>query len=496
MNKTILIVIFVFTLLINGLLAQNNILDKLPPTCPQIDSVSVINGKAVFSWFPNTDGVTKGYIILKRKNDASLTIDSIAKVYGVNSTTYTDVNSLTNIYNETYTIKAYDTNNIKSIYNEKLHSTILLKATVDNCLKGIDLSWTHYVNMTGGLKSYSIFVKEEDLNFVKVDEVAAEVNTYSVKNLKAKTNYEVYVRANSNNPSRTSTSNIIKARIYNYIAPTMLRITNVDVVDNAKVTIKFSFDNNTEVNRFVLFRTSNPNGAYDSITSISRTNINIYNLEFEDYGQLFKERSTYYKVVAKDSCKYHVKTSNVDNTVYVKASEKTEYVNLIQWNLSDSIKAKYNYIRIYRKLKEEAFVSLAILPINTEYYEDNIVNILNFDGSATYYIQIYDDYLNERNSNYVNVLRINQIYMPNAFVPSGTNNVFIPIFKYENFSNYRMRIYNKLGELVFQTNDTATGWDGNYNGAAAPQGGYIYEVIFTNSNGDTINKKGTLSLIR
>lgn len=482
--------------MINGLLAQSNIVNKLAPSSPQIDSVSVINGKAIFSWFPNTDGVTKGYIILKRRNDASLKIDSIAKIYGVNSTTFTDANSLTNIYNETYTIKAYDTNNIKSTFNENLHSTILLKATVDNCSKSIDLSWTHYVNMTGGLKSYSIFVKEEGMSFIKVDDVAAEVNVYTVKNLKAKTNYEVFVRANSNNPSRTSTSNIIKARVYNYIAPTILKITNVDVVENKKVVIKFSFNQESEVNRFVLFKTTNPLGAYDSITSVSRSNINDYNLEFEDYGQLFKDRSAYYKVVAKDSCKFHVKTSNVDNTVFVKASEKTEYINIIQWNLSDSIKAKYNYIRVFRKLKEEAFVSLAILPINTEYYEDNIVNIPNFDGSATYYIQIYDDYLNERNSNYANVLRINQIYMPNAFVPSGVNNVFKPIFKYENFSNYRMRIYNKLGELVFETNEPTLGWDGSYDGAAAPQGGYIYEVIFTNSNGETINKKGTLSLIR
>jgi gliding motility-associated-like protein len=59
------------------------------------------------------------------------------------------------------------------------------------------------------------------------------------------------------------------------------------------------------------------------------------------------------------------------------------------------------------------------------------------------------------------------IYIPNTFTPNQDeyNNVFIPIlttgFKKDN---YHFTIYNRWGEIVFESYDPEVGWDGSYQG--------------------------------
>ncbi|WP_366885059.1 gliding motility-associated C-terminal domain-containing protein [uncultured Chitinophaga sp.] len=59
--------------------------------------------------------------------------------------------------------------------------------------------------------------------------------------------------------------------------------------------------------------------------------------------------------------------------------------------------------------------------------------------------------------------------MPNAFSPNGdeSNDVFRPKM-YDDVHNYQLRIYNRWGSLVFRANDPGNGWNGIFNGSAAP----------------------------
>ena len=56
-------------------------------------------------------------------------------------------------------------------------------------------------------------------------------------------------------------------------------------------------------------------------------------------------------------------------------------------------------------------------------------------------------------------------WVPNSFTPDGNeyNQVFLPIFSsgYDPY-NYNLSIYNRWGELIFETNDMTIGWDGTY----------------------------------
>lgn len=70
------------------------------------------------------------------------------------------------------------------------------------------------------------------------------------------------------------------------------------------------------------------------------------------------------------------------------------------------------------------------------------------------------------------------VYIPNAFTPNenGLNEVFKPVVK--QVSNYQFFIYNRWGELVFETSDTQEGWNGTSGGKKCQQDVYIYRLIF------------------
>ena len=58
------------------------------------------------------------------------------------------------------------------------------------------------------------------------------------------------------------------------------------------------------------------------------------------------------------------------------------------------------------------------------------------------------------------------------------------------------RIYNRFGELVFESSDFKLGWDGTYKGQAQNIETYVYTVEALTFGGEVLRKKGNISLIR
>ena len=74
-------------------------------------------------------------------------------------------------------------------------------------------------------------------------------------------------------------------------------------------------------------------------------------------------------------------------------------------------------------------------------------------------------------------------YVPNSFTPDGDNfnQVFTPVF-YSGFDpyNFEMLIFNRWGQVVFETHDADIGWDGTYGlkGTKASDGAYTWKIIY------------------
>lgn len=80
-------------------------------------------------------------------------------------------------------------------------------------------------------------------------------------------------------------------------------------------------------------------------------------------------------------------------------------------------------------------------------------------------------------------------YIPKAFSPNGdgVNDVFKPVGKGVNPKQYQMFVYNRWGELIFESTDPSVGWDGRHkrSGELMPVGIYPYRFLV----GDTFDEK-------
>lgn len=98
------------------------------------------------------------------------------------------------------------------------------------------------------------------------------------------------------------------------------------------------------------------------------------------------------------------------------------------------------------------------------------------------------------------IVRLNcgDFYLPNAFIPTSTNPK-TNTFGIQNASisqlNY-FRIFDRWGNLVFETTNPAYKWDGNFSGSACPVGVYTWIADGFCTGGKPIRKYGNVSLLR
>ncbi len=90
------------------------------------------------------------------------------------------------------------------------------------------------------------------------------------------------------------------------------------------------------------------------------------------------------------------------------------------------------------------------------------------------------------------------IAVPSAFTPNGDgiNDYLYPLNAYKAV-NLEFRVYNRYGQLVFQTTNWTIRWDGKVAGTPQAVGTYVWTLRYTNSEtGAKVVQKGTSVLIR
>lgn len=91
-----------------------------------------------------------------------------------------------------------------------------------------------------------------------------------------------------------------------------------------------------------------------------------------------------------------------------------------------------------------------------------------------------------------------KIYVPSAFTPNrdGLNDIFKTEFG-QDVTEIKLRVFNRWGQLVFETNNIQKGWDGNLNGLQQPNGVYVWTINYkTTTNTNDSFMKGTVLLTR
>ena len=78
------------------------------------------------------------------------------------------------------------------------------------------------------------------------------------------------------------------------------------------------------------------------------------------------------------------------------------------------------------------------------------------------------------------------MYVPNSFTPDGDEHNQTWKFHIEgiDFMNFKVEIFNRWGELMWESYDARAEWDGTFKNQKVPQGTYTWKMSYKELNSD------------
>lgn len=489
------------------------------PATPEpqaIDSVSVDpeTGLVTVCWSPNASTNVTAYNIYW--NPDQFAWDLLATVNGYTTTCWTDSSADPSSGSIWYQVTA--TNNCgqeglaagDGAIGTNRHETIFLQDSVDGCSREAHLNWTRYWYWPEGVQEYEIYSSKDGAPYQKIGAVNDTIRTYIHEGLDEEAVYCHYIRAvQGNSTGVTATSNPTCSYVYVPKRPDYQYSYNTTVqAGNTGVDEYFFVDSSAGYIGFEVQRGLDP--ASMSYLWFIPFNPGTRYYQYADAGARPNYHSYYYRVIGVDSCELYADTMNLSRTIYVEAVANADRTNDIQWNEYEGWIGDVTSYNIYRQIGGlgGGFDYLATVPSNQLTYKDSVREIIVGDGDFCYYIEAIQglgasvgpvvappdpvSFVEKSRSNEACAHQTPNVFIPNAFMPEGVNNIFKPITVYVSYESYLFQVYNRWGGKVFETTDPDQGW----NGEKAGQGAYVYYVSFVSASGESYSKRGTVTLLR
>ena len=96
----------------------------------------------------------------------------------------------------------------------------------------------------------------------------------------------------------------------------------------------------------------------------------------------------------------------------------------------------------------------------------------------------------------VDIPSFSELFIPTAFSPNGDDNNDVYYVFGSCITNMNFKIYNRWGEIIFETSDQKIGWDGTFKGEKQNAGVYMFSFVGKLTTGEEINKKGNITLMK
>lgn len=471
--------------------------DDDAPSMPSLDSVSIdpFTGEVLLGWSESTAPDAGGYVIYH----AHVTNDTLDFVDGKQVTAYTDLQGDPCEEARAYAIATYDTcGNIGPGTYDIPQRTILLDSVVFHpCEMVNSLSWSPYINMVPALAGYRVFLSTDGGSFELLATLPPDTLAYEHEGLDAYHSYEYFVRAFSLNDEVTSTSCIRSYSTWQYPEPQENMLDNASVFNSEGVELFMMPDTQAYVPSLRLYRSDDNGASFFLLEEFVPSGA--AELFFEDLSADVNAQSYDYKTSLIDSCGNEVLMTLPMRTIFLQGEKADGQANSLNWNAFEGWAEGVDEYVVYRAVNEAgSFEALAATANAGLSFEDDFSDLTGDFSMLRYIVAAFRagqlntvSYSNEIFFEYEPT-----IFMPNAFTPGGMNPVFRPEGTFAQFTDYRMDVYNRWGELIFTSNDFGTGWDGTHNGKPLPAGVYVCTVNYRSRTGDSKSLKSSFLLIR
>lgn len=207
-----------------------------------------------------------------------------------------------------------------------------------------------------------------------------------------------------------------------------------------------------------------------------------------------------------DLCDQLLDSSELVSSIFLQGNPGVDFVNNLKWNDYNGFLGGIQTYQLVRRIpaKDPQFIPVQLTGFGSPVIADNIEAYTDNDGRYDYLVEALEGNTNPLGindtvySNVVSLIQQPRIFFPNAFLPQGINREFIGKGVFiEEKSGFQMEIYNRWGELIFESNDYTLGWDGRLkNNQMVEQGVYVYVVHFKGKDQKTYSQRGSITVLR
>ncbi len=482
---------------------------------PEVTSITVnLAGDITICWLPVVDASGIDHYAIYTINPITGATDSVDEINGLCYTL--PVGHPLNFSDSIPTplsVAAIDICPFSSLSAENIHRTIFLEDTFNVCSGSIELEWSAYSDFTSGTDVlYNVYVNINNGGYNLYASTSSLDTIYP--NVIQGSNYEFYVEgvenagagplnSNSNGVS-TNTSDALILPTYNYLY-------SANVIDSTQISLQFNVDIAADINSYRIKRSTNLNTGYVTVGSVN-AGTNPF-LSFTDNAVKANWNSYYYKVYPVDGCGDEKDPYNFGRTILVDAVssplDAKNTVTITPYEGWENGVLRYELFRAVAGVWESSPVAVFPSFLGEPFvYEDDITSAFYGDGEFCYKVIAYEEVGNHVDgtsgpasslSNEVCVLHEPILFIPSAFNPTEDfNPEFKPVLTFSNPESYFFQIYNKWGEVIFETNDETVGWNGSINnsGDLCQRDVYIYLIEFVSAEGEQSSKRGRVVLRR
>ena len=478
----------------------------------EINFVSVDgNGRSIIDFNPSNSGDVIEYYVLYF-NPTSGSWDIIDTVGALGA--YTWPASLANERAERFKVISIDScGNLSSDQVVTAHRTMFLQSEFDACGDENTLSWTPYEGWGGDLVGYELRVDINDpLVGVQNDVLlyAGNETEFVQTELVEGAEYCYRVTAIYEDSSKFSLSNEVCVDPGTVMPAEMLYIAEVRPRGDG-IWLQAFGDGDANADDVLIQRSSNVDGPFNTVGSVKMPRTPPFRFTYVDYSVTANDGIFYYQLVAVDSCNNTDTASNIVNNIIIEAESRANEENIVRWNTYNGFQGDLSRYQLSRSTgPNRSFQIIAdnIDPNDTVYIDqlrDNPDDASRFcyrveavEGNNTLDLPVELKPFRSR-SNFDCVIQQTKLLVPNAFSPNSSvekNQVFGISARYVDFDRFRMRISDRNGKIVFETQDPTDHWDGTINGQPAAMGVYTYYITYRSRENRQEDLYGTVTLYR
>ena len=477
--------------------------DPLPPQIVAID-VDSLTGLASISWESSLAPDVAGYIVYGCSGSIETVLTTIEDPTVLS---WTNPISAAGQNIEYYNVAAFDSCYVGGLpdpgpANPACAPSMYLDVDWTECTSQADLQWSPVVHWPGGVERYEVWATELDLDGVQggpqlLGEVPGSLNFFLHTGANIGSLYRYRVVAHAALQDWTQSSNTAE-NLFTYPGgPQWMRWLEASIVTDSVAVLRVEVDATaTDPHAYEIWRNEPYDDDFEFVNSVYSAGGVIQMLDSTIQGQVGQYKY-YVKVV--NACGDSVLGSPVAETIFLngtvledRLSTALAWTPFEGWEVPRNRQVLLRGVQLGGVLDEiEDFGAFDFS------YDDELEDLIGTPGEFCYRVraeQIDSGWASTSNEVCLTLPPV--VWIPNALVQNGFNDTWKPSVAFADVTEYRLDVFSRWGDLIWETEDPASAWDGTKDGEWLPEAFYPYTLRIQDGAGRVVTRMGHVQVVR